>query len=227
MTLVCQTKKSASREQQRVWQAAWRAANRERARATKAAWVKANPDKVKAAHDAWRNANKEQVKVINATYRMANKDKEKARKIAYREANTDKHKAADARYYADNKENEKARSAAYRAANKHKTKVRHAAWAAANKEAIRRKSHNRRARQLAVGGKLSKGLVNTLLKLQKGRCPCCLKKLGKDYHIDHILPLALGGTNTDDNIQLLRPQCNLQKRAQHPIDFMRSRGRLL
>ena len=46
-------------------------------------------------------------------------------------------------------------------------------------------------------------------------------------HLDHIMPLALGGSNTDDNIQLLRARCNLQKRAKHPVDFMRERGYLI
>jgi 5-methylcytosine-specific restriction endonuclease McrA len=45
--------------------------------------------------------------------------------------------------------------------------------------------------------------------------------------MDHIIPLALGGTNTDDNIQLLRAKCNKQKGAKHPIDFMQQRGFLL
>jgi 5-methylcytosine-specific restriction endonuclease McrA len=51
--------------------------------------------------------------------------------------------------------------------------------------------------------------------------------LGDNYHIDHIMPLALGGSNTDDNIQLLRQRCNNQKCAKHPVDFMQSRGFLL
>jgi 5-methylcytosine-specific restriction endonuclease McrA len=45
--------------------------------------------------------------------------------------------------------------------------------------------------------------------------------------MDHIIPLALGGANTDDNIQLLRATCNLQKHTKHPIDFMQQRGYLL
>lgn len=56
---------------------------------------------------------------------------------------------------------------------------------------------------------------------------CCGLPLGDNYHIDHIMPLALGGSNTDDNIQLLRQRCNNQKCAKHPVDFMQSRGFLL
>jgi 5-methylcytosine-specific restriction endonuclease McrA len=87
---------------------------------------------------------------------------------------------------------------------------------------------NRRARKNASAGKLSFNLAEKLFKLQHGKCACgCKKHLGKDYHLDHIMPLALGGANTDNNIQLLRKQCNWQKHAKHPIDFMQSRGFLL
>lgn len=55
----------------------------------------------------------------------------------------------------------------------------------------------------------------------------CGKPLGDAYHLDHVMPLALGGSNTDDNMQLLRDRCNLQKHAKHPVDFMQERGFLL
>lgn len=100
-------------------------------------------------------------------------------------------------------------------------------WAKQNPEACRINQQNRRARKRA-GGKLSPGLTAKLYKLQRGKCACgCKQPLGDDYHRDHIMPLALGGTNTDDNIQLLRPTCNLQKSAKHPINFMQQRGFLL
>jgi len=86
---------------------------------------------------------------------------------------------------------------------------------------------NRRARKKYNGGRLSKGLSNKLYKLQRGKCACCGKSLGDDYHLDHRMPLALGGVNEDLNMQLLRSKCNREKHAKHPIDFMQSRGFLL
>ena len=130
-------------------------------------------------------------------------------------------------YYAANKAKINARQSRYRAANRLSESARCAAWAKANPEAIRIFSHNRRARIRADGGKLSKGLIPRLFALQKGRCSCCGLPLGADYHMDHIMPLTLGGSNTDDNIQLLRATCNQQKSAAHPVDFMQERGFLL
>jgi hypothetical protein len=145
----------------------------------------------------------------------------------WRAANPDKAKASSAAWNAANPDLCKKYGASWYAANRETRKLSQAAWAKANPEAQRMYNHNRRARKLANVGNLSKGLAKKLFKLQKGKCPCCQKPLGDDYHLDHIVPLALGGSNTDDNIQLLRQQCNSQKHAKHPIDFMQSKGFLL
>jgi 5-methylcytosine-specific restriction endonuclease McrA len=39
-----------------------------------------------------------------------------------------------------------------------------------------------------------------------------------DVVIDHVLPLALGGTNEPDNLTVLCWRCNSLKRALHPDD---------
>lgn len=117
--------------------------------------------------------------------------------------------------------------ATYRAANRKKATATTAAWRLANPESRRVYDQNRRARKSASGGSLSKDISERLFALQRGKCACCGKPLGKNYHLDHIMPLALGGSNTDDNMQLLRQLCNNQKYAKHPVDFMQSRGFLL
>lgn len=142
-------------------------------------------------------------------------------------ANTEKAKAYDAKLYTDNPEKKKAVSAKWRADNPEKLKAYSAKYSASNSEIRRIHCHNYRARKRTNGGKLSRRLAERLYKFQRGKCACCGQPLGDDYHLDHIMPLALGGSNTDDNIQLLRQQCNNQKRAKHPIDFMQSRGFLL
>lgn len=99
-------------------------------------------------------------------------------------------------------------------------------WVENNRHRIKVIQHNRRARVLS-GGKLSPGIEIRLYRLQRGKCACCGLPLGRDYHLDHIIPLALSGTNTDSNMQLLRKLCNLKKSAKHPVDYMRSKGFLL
>ena len=106
---------------------------------------------------------------------------------------------------------------------------------AKNKEKIKSQSaiskQNRRARKLYSGGTLSKDIFQKLMVLQKGRCAICHKDLNKlekrKVHLDHIMPLALGGANEDYNIQLLCQTCNSKKSAKDPITYMQSLGKLL
>ena len=118
-------------------------------------------------------------------------------------------------------------NAEYYAANADKINASAAKRRGDNPEAERIYSHNKRAHKRKAGGKLSKDIAERLYALQRGKCACCKQPLGNDYHLDHIMPLALGGSNTDDNIQLLRSKCNLQKNKKHPIAFMKQRGFLL
>lgn len=178
-------------------------------------------------------------RAYNFAYSTANKDKLRAKQAAYRAANLEKIRAKDAAYCAANRERARARAAAwyaanpekiaaYRAANRDKIRAANVAWNAANPLNRRINEQNRRARKRATGGKLSPGLAEKLFKLQRGKCACgCKQPLGTDYHLDHRMPLALGGEHADHNMQLLRATCNNQKYAKHPIDFMQQRGFLL
>lgn len=96
-----------------------------------------------------------------------------------------------------------------------------------NVSKIRAISNNNRARRLQAPGCLSNDLLDRLYKLQKGKCPCCKRALGKDFHMDHIEPLSKGGANVDSNIQLLSSRCNLVKSAMDPLTFMQLNGFLI
>lgn len=150
---------------------------------------------------------------------------------ADRAENPGRVRARDAKRRADHSEKITASKAEYRSKRRaeHPDELRasKAAWAAANHERCRIYAHTRRARRLEHGGTLSLGLSARLFKLQRSMCPCCNQTLGDDFELDHNMPLALGGSNTDKNAQLLRKQCNRQKHAKHPVDFMQERGFLL
>lgn len=84
----------------------------------------------------------------------------------------------------------------------------------------------RKARLKGGGGRPSRDIKEKLLIAQKGKCVYCKEKLDR-AHIDHILPLALGGSSDDLNLQLLCPRCNRRKSAKHPVEFAQSLGMLL
>lgn len=160
-------------------------------------------------------------------WRAANPDRERETRHAYYARHPEMVKAKNAKTYAKDPEKARARGRAYYALNKQKALASTVAWMKAHPEEMAVYRHTRRARQHASGGKIAKGLAASLFNLQRGKCACCGLPLGKDYHLDHVVPLALGGSNTDDNIQLLRKRCNHQKGAKDPIDFMQLRGKLL
>ena len=187
----------------------------------------ANIDKALMWQMDWYKKNKDHATATRLKYRAENQEKETQYAIAYREANRDRISATQAAYRDKNKAGFKARDAEKYKANTEKCKAYNKNWYANNPDAVSIKNQNRRSRVKNVGGRLSKGLPQKLIALQRGKCACCGLPLGENYHLDHIMPLALGGTNTDDNIQLLRGECNNQKHAKHPVDFMQERGFLL
>jgi len=167
------------------------------------------------------------VKAYSAAWYLANIERKKTSRTAWNIANSERKKQAESAWIKLNSERKKANDAASYAANRENRKKKGIVWRAANAEAIRIKNQNYQAKKRLNGGILSKGLAAKLFNLQKGKCPCCKQPLGNNYHLDHIVPISLGGSNTDDNIQLLRQRCNNQKSAKDPIDFMQQRGFLL
>jgi 5-methylcytosine-specific restriction endonuclease McrA len=207
--------------------AAYRAANPDKVKAGKSAYYAANPNKIAAYYAANRVANPKKFREACAKWKSANPEKVKIAMAKWRDENPERVKAYSAAYRAANKDKIRDWRAAYHAENPEKGIARTAKWRANNPEAKRIQEHTRRARKREIGGKLSKGLSERLFKLQRGKCACCGKPLGDNFHLDHIMPLALGGANEDWNIQLLTRRCNAQKHAKHPIEFMQLRGFLI
>lgn len=100
------------------------------------------------------------------------------------------------------------------------------AWYKENPEYAREAANKRRAHKRSAGGTYTKQDIDKIYALQKGKCVNCLMAFGK-YHIDHIMPLALGGDNYPTNLQLLCPKCNQSKKDKHPLDWARKNGRLI
>jgi 5-methylcytosine-specific restriction endonuclease McrA len=82
-------------------------------------------------------------------------------------------------------------------------------------------------RRRGAPGRYTKADIDRLFLFQGGKCVSCLCGLKTGYHVDHVLPIALGGTNDPKNLQLLCAPCNLRKGAKHPVDYAQSLGRLL
>jgi len=180
------------------------------------AYYRKNKERLSGQQKEYYRINKEKIneknRIYNRMYYAEHKEEIEKRKAEYKKLNPEKRKEVNAKYRKSNPEKVKESSKNYRQANLEKYRVHQS---------------NRRARIRKNGGKLSSGLSEKLFALQKGRCACCGELLGDSYHLDHIMPLFLGGENEDWNIQLLKQKCNNQKFIKHPVDFMQLRGRLL
>lgn len=115
-------------------------------------------------------------------------------------------------------------------ANREKILAQHKAWREAHPgywkenweadpERVRVKNANRRARLREAEGEFTREDVQAQHQRQKGKCFYCGSKLDDSRHIDHVIPIALGGTNHPENIVLACQACNLAKNAKHPMDF--------
>lgn len=100
-------------------------------------------------------------------------------------------------------------------------------WRLANPEAVAVYHAKRRARRVSAGGTFSAQDVAAIRVQQKDRCAYCRVGLNNRGHVDHIVPLARGGSNWPRNIQLLCQPCNQRKKDRDPVEYARSTGRLL
>ena len=157
---------------------------------------------------AYNSANREKVREKHAIYYKNNIEKRKK----YIQENREKILEQLKEYYKSHKDSK----IEYTKRHKEENRIKYRLY-----------ENTRRSRKANSDGSLSQNIAAKLMLLQQNKCAICKKQLGNDYHIDHIMPLSLGGANTDDNVQLLHSSCNLKKHKKHPIDYMQSIGFLL
>lgn len=91
--------------------------------------------------------------------------------------------------------------------------------------ALNQRLRNARTRD-AGSASISRNFINDLIEKQAFKCAECKCKIS-EYHIDHIMPISLGGKNTEDNLQILCPKCNLSKSNKDPMEWAKLKGRLI
>jgi 5-methylcytosine-specific restriction endonuclease McrA len=219
----CSSSKDGLQFRCKACHAKWYAANRERITEHNAA----NRERIAARSAEWRSANKERIAAKRAEYYASNKRRINAQCVKYYAANREKFAEYNAKYYSENRERISESGAKYYVANRETIAERKRE----NPEQSAAYSRNRRARERKADGKHTAADIARIFDRQNGRCANChdrLVKSGKQkFHVDHIVPLAKGGSNWPANLQCLCPACNLRKHAKDPIEWAKSNGRLL
>jgi 5-methylcytosine-specific restriction endonuclease McrA len=187
------------------------AKNREKLREQSRAKYLANQEAMKAKTRAWVLANPEQSAAKIRECKLKNRPAYLAGMRDYRLANIDKAKATDRAKYLKNSE---------------KVKERARKWVGRNPERRAEILRNDLARRRRASGVHTAADVARLYEAQRGvcvGCGCALIAKGKGkYHVDHIMPIALGGSNWPENLQLLCPTCNMTKQKKHPDEWRAS-----
>lgn len=175
-----------------------------------------NADNISARTRQYYLDNKDTISVIRREHYEENKLAVSLYKRKYRE----EHKAeiaAKARKWAED--------------NKEAIAEKMREYSAANPEKVSANKRNYRSRKRAADGSHTSEEVKAIFDSQRGfcaNCPAKLIKSGKNrYHVDHIQPLAKGGSNDKYNLQCLCRECNHRKHAKDPIDWARENGKLI
>ena len=160
-------------------------------------------------------------------YRQRNPEKKNASNRAYRERNKEYCRQKNREWIEKNKGKYLTDALRYRTINKEKVNAGNRAWRIKYPERARKSDSIKKARRYNAPGSFLPQQITELYKKQKGNCVICKSTLHKKFHVDHVMPLARGGTNYIENIQLLCAPCNMSKSDKDPIEFMRSKGLLL
>ena len=155
-----------------------------------------NRDQMIADYQEWRRQNPSKPRVY--TRQSPEEVAERARQ--YYLKNKEKFQKYGKEAYAKrDKEAERKRLAEYAANNPEKVRAAKRAWSQANPDAVKSNTRNRRARKKAIGGTHTAEDIQDIHRLQKGKCAICRKKLGDKYDVDHVIPIAKGGSNARTN----------------------------
>lgn len=144
-----------------------------------------------------------------------------------KESRTERHRRYCREWYQRNIVSQRKRCLENRNKNIELRREHSRVYNAANLPRLATIARNRRARQRQSGETHTQADIASILSAQRGKCGYCRMKLGKRYHVDHIVPLARGGSNARRNLQILCVPCNKSKSAKDPIDFAQSKGLLL
>lgn len=150
-----------------------------------------NPEKIAESKKMWAQDNKEQLREYGKAYRLDNKEKLAEQSKEWRRAN--KPKIAEA-------------NRAWRIRNPERKKANDDAWWRNNPDKVKARGAKRRASKKAASIFLVRG--KDIAQIMSRNCYYCD---APSSHLDHVLPLAKGGTHSIGNLVAACQRCNLSK----------------
>ncbi len=167
-------------------------------------WYLDNPEKVAAHREDKRRKNQvdpEKNRAYQRAYQAANREARYQKSRAYIKARPAQEAAYGKRWRSKNKEKVAATAAAWKEANPDRARAQYRKAAAV-----------RRARERGAFVESVSPLV--VLDRDAEICHICGWMVDPDdWHMDHVIPLALGGEHSYANVAVSHPRCNMVKGA--------------
>jgi len=151
--------------------------------------------------------NKPEIAAKRAVYQAAHRKEQYAHLKAWRKRNVEKVKESGRRQYAQNAEHGRKVKAAWAMSNVEKIKAFQEKYRLNHLPKMAEKQHKRRTKMRLNG--VYKVSEKELIKLYSSPCIAC--GTTERVTIDHIIPIARGGTHSVGNLQSLCLKCNSSK----------------
>lgn len=182
-------------EKKKAAQKAWYERNREQKLEKNKDWRERNSDRVAAKTKAWYERNRERKAATTKAWRECNRERCATVTKAWRERNRERCATSRKDWCERNRE---------RCATTRK------AWCERNRELVTENYRRRRAKKKNAQVTLTAKEKEKLLVLERTRQEL-QRETGREYHIDHILPINHGGLHHPVNLRILEGTENLSK----------------
>lgn len=162
----------------------------------------------RATEKEYREENREKITQYNREWRARNPSYHSEYNRNWRAAHREEYLAYSAQYRAEHSDEVRRRHVDWESRH-----PRHAQeWAEKNRERARETVRRRRARMRMVSAYvISDRDIRRLLQRHRYCCAYCNRPLEESYHMDHVFPVSLGGSNGIGNLVPACPDCNVSK----------------
>lgn len=164
----------------------------------------------------YRQSRRDEIAAAGREYYAAHREeiltKARARYIAHREENPNAYARLHGtrmKYAATHREKLRAANRKHYATHRERILAKQSTYEASHRDIANVRNRNRQARKRAAGGVHTVAEWRALCEWFENKCLACGAK-GK-LSIDHVIPIAIGGTNDISNLQPLCKSCNSKK----------------
>lgn len=163
----------------------------------------------------WQKNNREKCREYGRKYEAAHKEERHEKYVRYK----DRHRELMKRWSEEHRELSREYTRRYALRHPDRIRAQWAKWYQRNRAYETVRQQNKRARRQSAPGSFTDVDVQSIYEYQDGKCFYCQRPVGDDFHRDHFIPLARGGTNDWTNIVVACPSCNFSKRDKLPEEF--------